>query len=564
MIKASKTIVAVCAVFFCAATASSLNAAVDLPWSTTYNCPEWNQTQGGLSCNGLQKALDGTCQGQGEQITQSANYPGGGGGKGQRHWQGDGTNSNSGGTLLNFNSPQKELWIRWYMRYEKGFKWSSLSYDKWLYINTGAQGKDCIPEFYGSNGISVGAQGTPNPHQVFANKGWQAIYGSQSDGSWFCVEIHIKMDTNGSNGIGRLWLNGELIASNTAVNWSGGNSTARQGWTRFLIGSNQKSPSNGRPMYVDFDDFYVTNTRPSNRDAHGNYFIGPIGSGSNPPTEPQQPPTEPQQPPAEPQNPPATSAVILSETWEQNNENNWKFDYAAGDTRIETSPVYAGNYAIKMRSSNPGNYVHFFGDHPLLSRPGQMVTNVTVEEYYYPSEGFRWPSTAMKLWIMNCFESWNAGYNRAEGQTKPNTWAPYYMAVGVDSSGRPFAELTRADGLGGTGDIWHAYSQNVGSPVALVPGKWNKIKFRLKLNDLGKSNGVFQLWINDNLKCDYSSMNFRGAYSRLGWNHVMMSMHGVPSHPQNQWISRDNIRILSGEGRVSAISPPSGIQVRLY
>lgn len=100
--------------------------------------------------------------------------------------------------------------------------------------------------------------------------------------------------------IGRLWLNGELIASNTAVNWSGGNSTARQGWTRFLIGSNQKSPSNGRPMYVDFDDFYVTNTRPSNRDAHGNYFIGPIGSGSNPPTEPQQPPTEPQQPPPSP------------------------------------------------------------------------------------------------------------------------------------------------------------------------------------------------------------------------------------------------------------------------
>lgn len=76
--KSIKTIVAVCAVFFCAATASSLNAAVDLPWSTTYNCPEWNQTQGGLSCNGLQKALDGTCQGQGEQITQSANYPGGG------------------------------------------------------------------------------------------------------------------------------------------------------------------------------------------------------------------------------------------------------------------------------------------------------------------------------------------------------------------------------------------------------------------------------------------------------------------------------------------------------
>ena len=556
MMKAPKILVAACAAFFLTIAATSLNAAVDLPWSTTYNCPEWDQTQGSPSCDGLQKALDGTCQGLGEQFTQSANYPGGGGGKGQRHWEGDGTNIQSGGTVLYFKAPQKELWIRWYMRYEKGFKWSTLSYDKWLYINTGAQSKDVIPEFHGSNGISLIAQGTPDYYQVSTNnRGWQSIYGSQSDGSWFCVELHIKMDTNGKDGIGRLWLNGELIASNTAVNWSGGNTTARQGWIRFIIGSNQKSPSNGRPMYLDFDDFYITNTRPSNRDAHGNYFIGPIGSTSNPPTEPQDPPTEP--------DPPAGSTTILSETWEQNNVNNWMFDYAAGDTRIETNPVYAGKYAIKMKSTNCGIYAHFFGDHPQLSRPGQMVTDVTVEEYYYLSEGFRWPSTAMKLWIMNCFESWNAGYNSSEGSTKPNTWAPYYMTIAVNNSGRLFGELTRADGLGGTGDLWHAYWQNVGTPVALEPGKWHKIRFRLKLNDPGKSNGVFQLWLNDDLKCNYTSINYRGTYTRLGWNHLMLTMHGVPSHPQSQWVSRDNITVVSGEQHLSELNPPTGVKVWL-
>ena len=90
------------------------------------------------------------------------------------------------------------------------------------------------------------------------------------------------------------------------------------------------------------------------------------------------------------------------------------------------------------------------------------------------------------------------------------------------------------------------YWQNSGSPIALVPGTWNKLKYRLKLNSVGNSDGVFQLWVNDELKCNYSNMNYRGTYSNYGWNHLMMSMHANPSHPQSQWISRDNINIFSG------------------
>lgn len=297
MIKIYKIVFAAYICFLFVISTPSLCAAVDLPWFTTYNCPEWDQSQGNPSCDGLVKAGGWTCEGLGEQITSDANYPNGAGGKGQRHWEGDGSNVNSGGLSLYFNTPQKELWIRWYMRYQAGFKWSSLIYDKWLYICTGSSGHEVIPEFAWSNSIMCGIQGGGDSAQVAAANGWQYIYGTESDGSWFYVEIHLKMDTNTTNGIGEIWVKRAqdslpvLVASNHAVNYSSGNTTARQGWVSFVIGSNQSSPNNGRPMYVDFDDFYVTNTRPSNKDANGKYFIGPLGSSSLPPDPPPSPPT---------------------------------------------------------------------------------------------------------------------------------------------------------------------------------------------------------------------------------------------------------------------------------
>ena len=106
------------------------SAVVNLPWSTTYNCPEWKSSDGqNPGCDGLWGGGGWTCDnGDGtvreEQITALANYPGGAGGKGQRHWLGDGVNNTSGGVWASFPAPQSELWVRWYMRYEHGFEWN--------------------------------------------------------------------------------------------------------------------------------------------------------------------------------------------------------------------------------------------------------------------------------------------------------------------------------------------------------------------------------------------------------------------------------------------------------
>jgi hypothetical protein len=97
--------------------APAADAAVPLPWSTTYNCPDWKQSDGlyppAINCDGLTGYGDWTTSdGKEEQITAAANYPGGGG-KGQRHWLGDPLANNSGGTKIEWTSPQPEIWIRW-------------------------------------------------------------------------------------------------------------------------------------------------------------------------------------------------------------------------------------------------------------------------------------------------------------------------------------------------------------------------------------------------------------------------------------------------------------------
>lgn len=242
-------------------------AGVDLPWSTTFDCPEWYKYSDSLSCDGLEKFGAWTCNGKYEQITTDANFSAGGGGKGQRHWKGDGSNKNSGGTALAFNSIQTELWICWYMRYEVGFKWNGLEYDKILYIRSRKKSVDAIPEWYGPNGFDIYAQAAGGRYPC-NNCGWKSVMGGPvSDGKWHCYEIHIKMDTNGKDGISEAWIDGRMILSNKNVDFG-----TVEGWSWFQIGSNQANPDNGRCMAVDFDDIAVTNTG----------YIGPLSNTIRP------------------------------------------------------------------------------------------------------------------------------------------------------------------------------------------------------------------------------------------------------------------------------------------
>lgn len=233
--------------------------AVTLPWSTTYNCSSWTQGQS-LNCDGMSTYGAWLCSnGDGtsayEQITASANNPSGAGGSGQRHWMGNGSNNNSGSIVIPFDTPQKELWIRWYMKYPKGFKWTHLYYDKILYIWTATPNVAVIPMWYGFNEYTVYAQAAGG-HYKCPTCGWTNVMGSTvGDGQWHYYELHLKMDTNGSNGVAEAWIDGiQVVSTNNA--YLGTNA----GWVNIVVGENQRDPANGTCSYVDYDDIKVSTT----------------------------------------------------------------------------------------------------------------------------------------------------------------------------------------------------------------------------------------------------------------------------------------------------------------
>ena len=238
---------------------SVTQAATALVWQTSFDCPEWTQSRG-LSENVVCGVGDGIAgwgawttpqHPNGDEITLAANYPGGGGGRGFRHWRGDGSNVNSGGLLITLPATLPEMWIRFYMRYESGFNWSPLNYTKDLYVNVTATGAFTVG-FHSGDGFGVA---TISPSRnIIGSPGWASVNGgTRADGLWHCYETHVKVNTSGANGIAEAWIDGRQSMSFHDVDFK-----MIPGWSFFGLGSNQATPANGGEKYTDYDDIAVS------------------------------------------------------------------------------------------------------------------------------------------------------------------------------------------------------------------------------------------------------------------------------------------------------------------
>lgn len=295
-------------------------------WSTTFDYDYWKDDQYGryegagelpdywAVSGGINHIYDAETL---DEITTDANHAAGGGGKGLRHYQGDGANTEGAGIRLFFAEQQPELWIRFYIKWQAGFKWGSLTYDKLLRLHTPANTDYPVNFTYGAHAIPVlswadrldiaGANLAGNEWFKATNSGWATLFGPEgerresnlnpSDGRWVCLELYLKMNSNVGvyDGIAKLWIDGVLHHQETAIDFTQGHAAALKGWARFAIGENQSRPDNANgPIgyhiaYQDWDDLVIYNRNPPNTDANGNPFIGPIGWNGDAPVALQSP-----------------------------------------------------------------------------------------------------------------------------------------------------------------------------------------------------------------------------------------------------------------------------------
>jgi hypothetical protein len=260
-------------------------------FQTTFNIPEWIQTPGLSDSDGqLAPAGDGitgnggwtTSNGSRDQITAAANNPAGGGGRGFRHWVGNGLNNAGGGIVINF-TPSTQVWIRYYIRHKAGFAWAPGGQNmKTIYCNRNIPGTFYFGYFFGAIGGHVEQDsGTGNHIADFLNSSppeliqqmtwanWQG--GSTGDGNFHVLEVRAKMNTTGasSNGVFEFWVDDTKIYSNSNVHFA--NTTGAR-FTNCAVGENHNAPQNGADAYVDFDDIAISTTG----------YIGPIGATGTP------------------------------------------------------------------------------------------------------------------------------------------------------------------------------------------------------------------------------------------------------------------------------------------
>jgi len=270
------SLVCVVAAMFVVSGSPSAQSGVPLVFDTTFNCPDWNQGLGlgdaqvcgsgdGIAGNGAWT----TSSGSQDQITAAANNAAGAGGKGFRHWRGDGYNNTGGGIRIAVPVSMSNFWIRYYMRYQAGFSWQNgrPGGTKENYWHAGTS--KAIYFGFGFGVLRFVNNGNPYNTSITWN---DIMGGSASDGQWHLIEYHVQADTNGSNGVGEVWVDGVKVFNRSDVNWN------RGPWDSFVLGSNEETPTNGQDMYTDYDDLAVSTVG----------RIGPVGgsTSSNVPTAP--------------------------------------------------------------------------------------------------------------------------------------------------------------------------------------------------------------------------------------------------------------------------------------
>jgi hypothetical protein len=347
---------------------------------------------------------------------------------------------------------------------------------------------------------------------------------------WHRLEVYAVRSTSrtSQNGILRIWLNNNLIANWTTVNWGNG------GFVQFHISHTWNNLSNPNTSGVDwihyFDHAYLS--------ASSGASLGP---------------------------------VLETNEWNNKTQANWA--YATGATGLgaaidpvpsggsspgSTGVSNSGGSALRMQW-NAGNYT--------ASVPGgraEYTYSPGLSELYWGrwskwSTGFTWHPIANKTDYFKC------------GDISPSIGQVPYVAFRVHNSGLQDLRVDIGIGVQGTGNP-HTLSNNI-APVIINSGIWYWFEYRIKLNTpITSQNGIVEAWLNGTLVMSYSNIRITDVATtlRVMEHSPEWGGGGVSTIPATQyhWVDHTVLSTtpigVPGGGSPSDITPPTtptGLQV---
>jgi hypothetical protein len=77
-------------------------------------------------------------------------------------------------------------------------------------------------------------------------------------------------------------------------------------------------------------------------------------------------------------------------------------------------------------------------------------------------------------------------------------------------------------------------------------GKWYCVEAHARLNDAGQSNGVFEMWLDDQLEARTAGLNWVGSYSAYGINSILVENYWNNGSPVAQERYIDDLVVSTG------------------
>jgi hypothetical protein len=543
----------------------------NLPWSTTFDCPEYDQAQDGwnnIDCDGIAHTggdwYDGF--GNGEQITLDANNPSGGGGRGQRHWfsASDGqTIPGSGALDIRMPSPQSEFWIRVYYRVQSGKNMSDLNSLKLFYLllDGSTSGSGTYVDTTGDGeGIRLVGYGT---QEAKGSTGPYDAYGGVSDGSWHAYEVYM----NTATGVFRTWMYPNGVDNATPVIDQSGINYLGFTFDGVRLPSNSHLP--GYDGYFDFDDIAISTTG----------RIGPL-SGSGEPT--------------------VTVSDIFTESFDDNtfSSRGWFDDTSK---TVDTSHKYSGAGSLKYTWAQSGTVP---SNGLALRKEFTPTDELYLSFYIYFEDIYRGSQVNYHphfIYILSDLDNpWGglaSNYLDTYVEFTSDIGNPYEirpqiqlqdsLRVNTSLGNTPnnLTEITedrsamycngcKSGAECGTGDCFGSprYSANYwrDTSIEIPKAQWVHYEVYFKMNTItsavGQADGLMKLWINGKLSFNYSNIVYRtNQDATKKWATFVLAPYIGDGSPVTQSFWIDNLTLATSkpnsgdEGTAGAPSAPTGL-----
>ncbi|MDB6063448.1 MAG: hypothetical protein JWM78_3551 [Verrucomicrobiaceae bacterium] len=222
-------------------------------------------------------------------------------------------------------------------------------------------------------------------------------------------------------------------------------------------------------------------------------------------------------------------------------QNYYDVNRMGGHFGVSADAAYAGSHALKngyQKGVESAGWLKFsFGKTPVS--PKRYLDKKFDDVYwrFYVKTSANWSGPAMKLTRATVFSS--------------SKWAQ--AAIGhVWEDGKLGLGLDPVSGVSGSTVIttgWNDFAhmkwlgEATNSVQIYAPenrDKWFCVEAHMKLNTPNKSDGVYELWINDQVQGTKSTLNFRGGYTDYGINTIMLEGWFNGGAKQNQERYFDN------------------------